>query len=375
MKDLKVLISSVDAGAGENMCHLINLLGECDGLEILACADDPSSKIFGHNKIVHKKMNFDPLWPRNKKLSLCHGIVDNFTPDIFIAGLSNSGNGLDEWMLSVVQKNVPNCKTFLLLDDKGPVISVDGAAPDIFLSTTPAIYDWAVERGYTDVRNIGSLKHSYFMGLEIDKLRVIARKELGLLDGQSLITFVAQTDLMQGHNEGFDKFLRGVQTIWQTNKDIKLLVRGHPGAPKAGLDCYHKALETSVDCFWSIDTPIVEVLAASDVLVSCSSSALTDYVWLSSNGTKLNAKPIFLIGIALKKWLVATQNSWRQEIVEQGLGVYCFEDVDITTLLNNAIRGTVKNLLKDKDKLKSQFTNKNTVLKALKIDSVKVLGN
>jgi hypothetical protein len=375
MKDLKVLITSVDAGAGENMCHLINLIGECHGIEILVCADNPSSKIFDHKKIVHKKLNFNSLLSRDKKLSLCHSIIDNFTPDIFIAGLSNSGNGLDEWMLSVVQKNVPNCKSFLLLDDKGPVISLEGAMADVFLSTTPAIFDWAVERNYGEVRNIGSLKYSYFMSLEMDKFRVFARKELGVLDEQSLITFVAQTDLMQGHNEGFEKFLRGVQEIWRTNKNLKLLVRGHPGAPNAGIDCYHKALETGIDCLWNIDTPIVEVLAASDVLVSCSSSALTDYVWLSSTGTKLNAKPIFLVGNALKKWLLATQKTWSQEIVEQGLGIYCFENDDITTLLINAISGTTKNLPEDKDRLKSQLVNKHTVLKALEIDSVEIVGN
>lgn len=335
----RILLCASDAGAAQHFIHLANLLrGEQDYV-VTVCAGPVASKIFSRAGVEYILVGTGAAADIEGLTQACRDIVGEARPDLLIHGLSNAGTGPDEVLAATVRDRSPAADIATLLDDKGPLFTIDGQFADALLATSRPIETWARKTGHPDVRLIGSLKHHALSRLPADEIRADARAGMGIPDSVRLVTFIAQTDAMDGHNERFEDLL-DVLVVERANlPEFELLVRLHPGAPDAGRTCYELALARGLSVRCDVDSDMTGILAASDALFSCSSTSMSDYVWLSLGGTRLNAVPVYLLGDALKKWLTEHQGTWRQELVEKGLALDCSGHEDMSELVRGAVSG------------------------------------
>lgn len=342
----RVLLSAMDAGAAHHMVQLHGLLSADADLAVSLHACGAAARIFDAAAIPFTPFQAVPADPRHpstdESIQLrahADAVVASERPTLVIGGLSNTGNGPDEAFGAAGR--AAGVVTATLLDDRGPLYTIDGRFADHLLATSPAILKWADAVSGARVHMIGSLKHHALSLKSADDIRTAVRRRMGVGD-ERLVAFVAQSDAMEGHNEKFVDLV----TILEQDRDrlppFRLVIRVHPGAPRAGLWCWEEAVRRGLpaECDRG-DHDILEMLAASDALFSCSSTSMTDYIWLSLGGHDLTAVPVYLLGGAIQRWLEATQGTWMPDLVARGLAVVATDVEQLRDFVHRALAGVL----------------------------------
>jgi hypothetical protein len=341
----KVLLSANDAGAAHHMVHLARLLRNSSSCDVLLVAGPVAGGVFARENVSFQPFSV-PTGQGSTNVSrlivAAETVIREYQPDLFVNGLSNLGHGPDEALAVAVRRMRPHCVTATLLDDRGPLHTLDGKLADHLLATSRAIEVWASRTGHTDVIMIGSLKHHALSLLPVDEIRRQAREEMGLTDAMTLVTFIAQSDAMHGHNERFRDLAVTLERRRADLPAFELLIRVHPGAPNAGDWCFEEAKRRGLPARRDADGSMTKILTASDALFSCSSTSMTDYVWLALGSKELKAVPVYLIGPALRKWLIGLQGTWKPDLVERGLAYAAVGDHEFDRLVVEAVRGELR---------------------------------
>ena len=124
--------------------------------------------------------------------------------------------------------------------------------------------------------------------------------------------------------------------------EFNLVVRPHPGAPSGGEKCYNIANSMGLPC--SLDDPtndVLKLLCASDVVLSCISTCLTDFLWLKLGARSLRGYPIYLlIGQEIKIWLDEfLEGPWCPEIYDLGLAYMPKSADELASAIKSSILG------------------------------------
>ena len=129
---------------------------------------------------------------------------------------------------------------------------------------------------------------------------------------------------MTGHNYNFGELCAALNAIKCDIPNYKLVVRPHPGAPDAALACQQIAksfgLRSELD---DKDGNILDLLAASDCVLTCQSTSIIDYVWFRLGSEFAIPKPIYLLmGDHINDWLDNfLEGPWRPELIELGMAL------------------------------------------------------
>ena len=342
----KILFSASDVGAAEQMVPLIQLIRGEAAFQSHVCASVDAAKIFEAHALsidtfTEANVKFRTLSSTEKHDLICLGnhIIENARPQITISGLSNFGNGLDETIIHAAKKR--GIKSCLLLDDFGPIFTLNGEMADIFLATSNKIFQWC-SKYEVKTYLLGSPKHQGFTEFPADLVRLKTRKFLEIDDKSLLISFFAQNERMSGHNYNFQILCEVLREIQNDIPKFKLAVRPHPGAPSGGERCYNIANSMGLAC--SIDNPsnnVLKLLCASDVVLSCISTCLTDFLWLKIGARSLPGYPIYLlIGRDIKMWLDEfLEGPWCPEIYDMGLAYMPQSTDELASAIKRSILG------------------------------------
>ena len=342
----RILFSASDVGTAEQMVPLIQLMRDEAAWQIHVCASVDAAKIFEAHALpidtyTEASVKIGTLSPKEKYELIAFGnqIIENFCPQITISGLSNFGNGLDESIIHGAKKR--GIKSCLLMDDFGPIFTLDGEIADIFLATTSKIFQWC-SKYESKTYLLGSPKHEGFTQFPSDLARLKTRKFLEIDDKGLLITFFAQNDRMRGHNYNFQVLCEVLREIQNDIPEFNLVVRPHPGAPSGGEKCYNIANSMGLPC--SLDDPtndVLKLLCASDVVLSCISTCLTDFLWLKLGARSLRGYPIYLlIGQEIKIWLDEfLEGPWCPEIYDLGLAYMPKSADELASAIKSSILG------------------------------------
>ena len=338
----------MDAGAAHHMVHVARLLADSGDYAVTAYTCHAARGVFqtfGAESLPFDTVPRAPRAPTAADLDALNAAADriiaDLRPDLVIGGLSNTGNGPDEAFGAAARR--AGLTTVTLLDDRGPLQSLDGGNARHLLATSRAIETWAGQVPDATVHFVGSLKHHALSLLPADEIRRRVRDKMGLGDDTKLVTFIAQTDAMEGHNERFVDLVEILDRDRDRLPPFRLVVRVHPGAPRAGEWCFAEAERRGLDAACDRDGDINQLLAASDALFSCSSTSMTDYVWLSLGGGTLRAVPIYLLGgEAIREWLVKLQGTWEPDLVTRGLALMATDNDELEKYVQKSLCGTLR---------------------------------
>jgi hypothetical protein len=344
----RVLVSSMDAGAAHHMVQLVQLLAATPGFSVSLHACHAAAGVFANAGLAFKPFDVLPANPPQatpgeveRMIAHAAAVIADDRPDLVIGGLSNTGAGPDEAFGAAAR--AAGCVTATLLDDRGPLFTLDGRYAEHLLATSTAILAWAKNVQGPKLHMIGSLKHHALSLLPADDIRKAVRARMGLNDSTRLVTFIAQSDAMEGHNEKFSDLINILERDHLHLPSYRLAIRVHPGAPSAGLWCWEEAMRRGLpaECDRG-EHNILDLLAASDVVFSCSSTSMTDYIWLSLGGRLLTAVPVYLLGgSVIRDWLVATQGTWVPDLVTRGLALIAADHDELAKHVHRGLGGTL----------------------------------
>jgi len=247
-----------------------------------------------------------------------NAIFEREKPNALICGLSNYPNGIDDAAMATAHTSERSCPSVLLLDDKGPISTLDNRHPDHVLAVNGDIADWAQGNTTAKVHRIGSPKHDAMSRQPVDAIRANYRSNLGFGDDVRLVVFIAQSSDIPGHDRNFELFLNSLARCKSENTVVFL--RAHPSFPDTAERYTSSARALGVDIRRHEESNIIPLLCASDALLTCTSTVMQDYAWLARGGRTLNAfLAHMLIGDDMRTWLEATFGDWRPAMVTAGV--------------------------------------------------------
>jgi hypothetical protein len=369
---VRIVMTAMDAGAAHHITPVAALLAEQPDTSVSIYACHVAAEVFDRVGVSYTRFEAVPQNFRapsareiENLLAEARVIVAAERPNLVICGVNNTGNGPDEALCAAARE--VGCETAILLDDRGPLFTLDGQPPRHLLATTKSIYDWAcgvAAEQAVEAHLVGSLKHEKLSALPADEMRAEARRRMGAGDDEHLCVFIAQSDAMDGHNDNFALFATALHDLRDQLPNYKLIVRVHPGAPETGQWCfkYAQQLGLPVECDPG-QSEILDLLAASDSLFSCISTSLIDYSWLSLNSQTLKVIPVYImIGEGIKTWMTETLGGWMPELAEQGRALLIAERSELQEGVKQALNGHVMPANPDPNAIKDVASSSKSIL-------------
>jgi hypothetical protein len=346
----KILATARDVGAAHQIVEVVRYLRAESEWEVALYASDPAAQTFeAHGEAFTR---FDPITPYQASISNedlaalklgARRLVETEKPDMVLCGLSNYAYGIDDAVIQAAGAAARSCPSLLLLDDKGPLQSLDDGQPDHLLATSEAIALWAEDSCRSRVHRIGTPKHDALSRLPVDRIRRDERAKRAVRDEDILLVYFAQSSHVPGHDRNFASFVRTLSEIAETVPPYRLILRGHPGF-QATANAYLAQAETAgLNVVLDSAGDVTPLLCAADIIVTCTSTVVQDYTWLARAGSDLNAMLVhLLIGDDLHIWLVDTFGDWQPAAVRQGLAQAIVSCKELRRLLLTELAATAR---------------------------------
>ncbi|HIF10541.1 MAG TPA: hypothetical protein EYQ81_12400 [Sneathiellales bacterium] len=323
----KILATVRDVGAAHQMVMLVRHLRSESDLNVVLFASEPARQTL---ELYNEEYTlFEPVLPYQASLfdadlkALKAGaqrLLQSEHPDMVLCGLSNYALGIDDAVVQAARIVPWHCPSALLLEDKGPIQSIDGSQPDHILATSEAIAIWSEKNSSSKVHRIGSPKHDALMRLPVDRIRQDERAKRGLDGSNCLAVFVAQASFPLGHDENFAAFISVLSETDGNGARHSLVLRGHPGFPETSNKYLALAQSAELNITQDPGGDIVPLLCAADMIVTCTSTVIEDYTWMArGGGTLYAAMAHLLIGDRFRSLLEREFGDWRPAAVQQGL--------------------------------------------------------
>jgi hypothetical protein len=337
----KILATVRDVGAAHQMVVMVRYLRVEPNFDVVFFASEPAGQtleLYGEEYIL-----FEPDLPYQASHSDAdltrlkagaYHLLQIEQPDMVLCGLSNYAQGIDDAVMQAAKAASWHCPSALLLEDKGPIQSMDGALPDHILATSEAIAIWSDKNCSSKVHRIGSPKHDALSRLPVDQMRQQERAKRGLDGSDCLAVFIAQASHPPGHDENFTEFIQALCEIDGNGVHHSLVLRGHPGFPETTNAYLALAQNAGLNITLDPGDDIIPLLCAADMVLSCTSTVIQDYTWLARGGNDLRARLVhLLIGDDFRSWLDGQFGDWRPTEVRQGLAQAVISREELIELL------------------------------------------
>lgn len=284
----KILVSAGDVGAAFHLCEVIKCAQDIYNTEIFLVASKEALLVFKSagievNKMCVTRSCGDVSRNDQKLLDEAVRLIESFVPDAILVGLSGSGRGIDEALIASAR----GIRTYALQDYWGDVQEGFGRFPHTYF-----VLDFFAERA-TKIRvpsaNVvvsGSARHSAILDLNANQLRKDARAKFAVADDQWLVSFYGQP---LWHIPGYKNILTDVGNSMKIiNPNSLLVYRAHPreGSSDKGraIECLSSA---GANVILDKNQMVEETLCASDLRMSCYSTCVLDYAYVTKK-TSMN---------------------------------------------------------------------------------------
>lgn len=278
----KILLSARDPGAALNIYAIYMVLKETGFFQTYFVASRPAFDIVKNYGFVPEPVFFygkendsfnvnDDLQPL---LNKADELLNKFSPDIVITGLSSFGSGIDEAL--ILRSKV---KTILYQDFWGDINSSLGKLPDLIFCLDEFAAGLTKKNHRTDCEVIGYPKTDLFKELDIKKLRNDTRKYILGDQDAKIVTWFGQSPKIPGHDTALSSLIDSLSFF---DKNIVFMLKGHP---KFKTDVHSIVRYAMGKCLNIVDitryNDPVPWLVCSDIIVSAFSSCGIDHAYLS----------------------------------------------------------------------------------------------
>lgn len=345
MTALRLLALARDAGAARHIVEIVKVAQAVASIDVRFVAADAAVRALGQCGepfepfAVATPYGFDisETDAAHVRRALAQ-VFDAFAPDAVLVGLASFRGGIDDAGLFLARRQ--GIPSLLLLDDVGHHHDTASLRPDCTLAVSDSIAEWARETLQVPVVMIGPPRHHALSTAPVECMRAQGRTIFGVADGIQLITFFAQTDLLPGHDTNFDALLDTLRQRHASGAAFEFLVRAHPGFPETGTQCHARAKAAGIKAQLDVDSDPALVLASSDVVLSCVSSSIADYVWLARASDGLNAHLAYLlIGDPIRTHLEQEFGNWQPELARTGVAKVITSTAGLEDFLRASLAG------------------------------------
>lgn len=291
MDKIKLLISARDPATAYAFKILIDELILDVRFDVYVVAQAPAYEILSeldHNILI-KVDDFggeiEPLFMYTKEM------VRQVQPDIVLTGISGPDLGIDEVLLSVVDKS--DIRTFSLQSYWGDLNEGIGCYANTIFVLDDFAAELTRERIKAECIVVGSLKHQDYKEINVPEMRAGYRNNIGATDEQVIICFFGQPLI---EYEWYKKTILEFAVSCQKVMGNAILVyRAHPKETVESREWTMNVLKNKTSRFiYDHEKDIETVLAGCDTVVSCFSTCGYDLQQLMYASDYAPAVPLYL---------------------------------------------------------------------------------
>ena len=279
MKKIKVLITSKDYGAAENITEIIKSLKEDNRFEFRVLSSNPAYKFFLENNIESDLVDLDTDVEnyRYKLINTARNYIEDYKPDAILTGVSGFTEGIDEAVILVSKEIV----TFSVQDFWGYVNNSLDSYPDYYFVIDSYAKKINEKRYNTKSIVLGAVpKYTKYKNKNFD---CIKRGDKIVFFGQPLWKFDSYTKTLRYISEVLDKY-----------NISSLYYKPHPTETNENLNLLIGIFKQGTNVIILRDKKLEEVLFSSSLAISINSTVIVDLAYLMKYYNKRISLGVFL---------------------------------------------------------------------------------
>lgn len=301
----------------------LKIVAQSPALEILQNSDE---------KIDSDLHGFPGIPSQDSALDMAREIVDEFSPDLVLTGISGPDYGIDEAVLSIAQER--GLPRYALQSYWGDLNASLPGRPDTIFVIDEEAANLTIDRIECRTAVVGSLKHEGYGQLDVSKLRRDFRLHAGLLCDEALVGFYGQP---LEHIDGyFETIIRTAEELAEFDVKFKLLYRPHPkesiGLRKRTIEAFKRA---GLDVILDSEATVEPGLSGCDLVLSAFSTCGFDAQQLNRvSPVPLNITVYLLFSPQLASWFHEYTKLQSVPMVDKDMAY----QVGIVEEINNVLR-------------------------------------
>jgi hypothetical protein len=305
-------------------------------------AQSPALEILQNSgeKVESELHVYPEILGRDSALSGAREIIDKFSPDLILTGISGPGYGIDEAVLSIAQER--GLPRYALQSYWGDLNESLPGRPDTIFVIDDEAASLTVDRIECRTAVVGSLKHEGYGQLDVSKLRGDFRLNVELEPDEALIGFYGQP---LEHLEGyFETITRTAEELAEFDQKFKLLYRPHPKESVSLRERTIKVFQrTGLDLILDSEVTVEPGLSGCDLVLSAFSTCGFDAQQLNRvSPVPLNITVYLLFNRQLASWFEEYTKLQRVPTVDQGIAYQVGVVGEINSVLSQLLNLKVK---------------------------------
>lgn len=226
---MKLLVTCRDLGSALSIIEIVKqgLLDEKNQIEVYA--QKPAyDKFLSHGLQAHL-VEFEPIHISgdstvDELFCYCERILNEFSPDVILAGLSTPGDaGIDEAMVCVAKGRKP---TFVMQDFWGEINNFFGVMADSYFCLDEKAAELTGSRYQVSTKILGSPKHAHYAKIDFVERRNILRKKLNIKNDEIVIGFFGQAlHALVGYGDTLQQWAKAMSEL---SVPVHAAYRPHP---------------------------------------------------------------------------------------------------------------------------------------------------
>jgi hypothetical protein len=372
-----IVFTSRDPGAAAQLLPIIEQVKKDGRLMPSVVASGAALGILtaaGHNcipfeaEVASSYDQYDyPLQPANAHvlglIDQARNFLDALEPAILVTGQSSMGFGVDEIFMYAARTFKPHITTFTFFDFWGGLNCLGGKHADHLLVMDEFAARLTAPGRQCQIHEVGSPKHEVSCQVNVEEIRRQGRMALQLAPETLVISFFAQTAKIAGYLDNFACLVATLSAM--ERQDFKFIIKAHPKEPEetGKLVEYARAAEL-VPLVVTDPAENLKLLAASDIIILCSSLICLDHAYLSSAAADPIGCVIYLaVGEEIQAYMRENYGFVRNPLVQMGLGYVAETKTDLERHLADIgrHRGMIDKYFKASQKLKGGNAVQNVV--------------
>ena len=309
---------------------------------VIVVAQSPAYEIlYNSNELIDRKLQKFPVYSRLEiALMECRELIDKYSVELILTGISGPDCGIDEAVLSIAQdRNIPRYALQSYWGDLN--LRLSGRPETIFVIDEEAA-ELTINRSSCKTVIVGSLKHQKYSQTDISKLRKEFRSYAGLDKNEVLIGFFGQPlDFITGYCETVTGLANELSEL---NEEFKLLYRPHPKETAQLREWTLRIFEKSgLEVILDKNEEVEAALCACDVVLSAFSTCGYDAQQLNRvSEIPLNVTVYLFFNGELKNWFREYTKLKDIPLVNSGLAFQVNSVDEINNVINKALKSEIK---------------------------------
>ena len=345
-----ILFTARDIGAAHQINPIVHAFRK-KGIKVSIVASGEAYQFLGKEGVNPDLFSLDngksfvsrnaPRKVIKRLLESSHKVIKEKQPDVVFCGLATLELGIDEAVLYWASRERLNIPSFQFLDTWGTFNHLRDGYPDLYFAIDKASERLGNMGAKAPIQVVGSPKHFAYLSKPMDMLREVTRENLGIEENEKLVGYFGQDPEIPGHTFNFEKLMEAVNSYCLNQGKCKLLFRPHPTYEDKYGPYWEYIENMGISTIAQTEgLSVEELLCACDLITTCFSTVGLDHIYLSSFSKKPIGVVLYLLcGNEIKKHLVDNFGYWKIPILEDGVGFYVDDPVQIYEKVESILDG------------------------------------